>query len=32
VIWGTAPDLQGGGVMKKISVGKQQDMKVNVKL
>jgi len=32
VIWGKEPNQQGGGVMKKISVGKQQDMKVNVKL
>ncbi len=32
VIWGKEPNQQGGGVMKRISVGKQQDMKVNVKL
>lgn len=32
VIWGKEPNQQGGGVMKKISVDKQQDMKVNIKL
>tara|TARA_B100000809_G_scaffold259048_1_gene303309 strand:- start:48 stop:554 length:507 start_codon:yes stop_codon:yes gene_type:complete len=32
VIWGKEPNQEGGGVMKKISVGKHQDLKVNVKL
>lgn len=32
VIWEVDSKPQGGGVMKKISVGKQQNMQVNVKL